>query len=493
MISNLKQPLVSVGMPVYDRPNLLRCALESLTKQTYKNLELIISDDCSPGEGTANVVHDFMRTDRRIRYYRQERNLGHFANHRFVFEKAKGEYFFWANEDDEWDERYFEKGIQALLDNPDFDAWMCTITNTDSFGRVNCHYPGFSRFTSTNNRIADLVRYLWEPEIMGKAHVFHSIFRKSSLDTVVSEYFITEAWGSDMCFGSLFLTHYKLLATDEVLFHKRVIRPSDNPTVLNPIVIQEPSRHIFSLEKSLDYIREYYHALRSTPYKYLALTVLFLRMPIAIRNDAFSIQAIKTLLYKIARKTKRLLLATGNPFLYDLFWHQKFGYKHDPMTIDTRWSLVNTDGVIRVPLNLVRAPIHTIEGIRFVPVEETPHCKWIRSLVMGSDDACLRDKYREYLEAYYPEEDTAAGLDHVVALVSSFQSGANRDSLITIVTHPPTLYKGSDYIVVYDGVHRSAIAKALGHEFVRCRLVSSRINSHDFASRILNGQSTGLS
>ena len=162
------------------------------------------------------------------------------------------------------------------------------------------------------------------------------------------------------------------------------------------------------------------------------------------------------------------------------------------MSVDIHWAMVNTHGFIRAPLGILRAPIPTAEGELLMSVAETPHYPWIKSLVAGNDDVCLRDKYREHRAAYHPGEDTQDRLEQVVALVASFKARADHDSLITIVTHAPTRYKGSDYVVVLDGVHRSAIASALGHEFVRCRLVSSRIYSRDFGRRNFDSPNTSV-
>ena len=70
------EPLVSVGIPTYNRPAGLRHTLECITGQTYRNLEIIVSDNCSPGPETGMVVREFMAKDPRIQYYRQEVNKG---------------------------------------------------------------------------------------------------------------------------------------------------------------------------------------------------------------------------------------------------------------------------------------------------------------------------------------------------------------------------------------------------------------------------------
>jgi len=102
------QPLVSVGIPTYNRPDGLRRTLEHITAQTYKNLEIIISDNCSPGDEVEKVIHEFSSVDPRIQYHRQPENIGLSRNFGFVLRQAVGEYFMWAADDDEWDPSYIE-------------------------------------------------------------------------------------------------------------------------------------------------------------------------------------------------------------------------------------------------------------------------------------------------------------------------------------------------------------------------------------------------
>lgn len=93
-------PLVSVGVPTYNRPEGLRRTLRCVTRQTYRNLEIIVSDNCSPGTETETVVRDFMKDDRRIQYFRQDENKGAYHNFRFLVTKSTGKYFMWAADDD---------------------------------------------------------------------------------------------------------------------------------------------------------------------------------------------------------------------------------------------------------------------------------------------------------------------------------------------------------------------------------------------------------
>lgn len=303
-------PIVSIGLPVYNRPQLLYRALRCLTMQTYRNLEIIVSDDCSPGEDTREVVHKFMGDDPRIKYHRQRNNLGPILNHRFVFEKASGEYFFWASEDDEWNERFIEIGLRTLLDNPGYDAWFCTIRNTDGFGRVIREYDGFSRFTTSENKINDIVKYLLEPEVMGKANIMLAIFRRGALQKTIGEYFWNRNWGTDMCFNLAFLVRFNLVCTDEVMLDKRVVRETDRANRVDPIIIEDPSRQIFPFTETIKYIREHYMAVRTTRYGFIVVLVMLSRVPIAIRNYCSSCKILNRC-YRIVRKMDQLLSLTS--------------------------------------------------------------------------------------------------------------------------------------------------------------------------------------
>ena len=95
-----QEPLVSIGITTYNRPESLRKALESVVNQTYRNLEILISEDCTPCERTKAILREYAARDPRVRCFHQENNLGPPRNIRFVLEQATGEYFMWADDDD---------------------------------------------------------------------------------------------------------------------------------------------------------------------------------------------------------------------------------------------------------------------------------------------------------------------------------------------------------------------------------------------------------
>lgn len=106
--------LVSVGIPTYNRPEGLRRTLENISKQTFDNIEIIVSDNCSTDPEVQKVINDFATIDSRIVNVRQKENIGIFQNFKFVLEKAKGDYFMWAADDDEWAPNFIEHLVSII-------------------------------------------------------------------------------------------------------------------------------------------------------------------------------------------------------------------------------------------------------------------------------------------------------------------------------------------------------------------------------------------
>lgn len=98
---NKKSLSISIGLPVYNGDNHLDRAISSLLGQSYNNFELIISDNASIDK-TEKICLKFKKKDKRIRYYRNHKNLGAIWNFNRVFNLAKGKYFMWASADDYW-------------------------------------------------------------------------------------------------------------------------------------------------------------------------------------------------------------------------------------------------------------------------------------------------------------------------------------------------------------------------------------------------------
>src|SRR5712671_5041193 len=115
------RPLVSVGLPTFNRVGTLSRAIESVLSQSYDNLELVLSDNAST-DGTAALCHDLQRRDQRLRYIRQPVNAGPIENFRAVLRHATGTFFMWLSDDDWLAPNYLACCVAVLLTHPDFSA-----------------------------------------------------------------------------------------------------------------------------------------------------------------------------------------------------------------------------------------------------------------------------------------------------------------------------------------------------------------------------------
>lgn len=91
--------LISVIIPTYNRAGLLERSVQSVLSQTYTNLELLIIDDCSK-DNTGEIVKSL--SDKRIRYYRNDHNMGPAASRNRGALLAKGSLIAYQDSDDEW-------------------------------------------------------------------------------------------------------------------------------------------------------------------------------------------------------------------------------------------------------------------------------------------------------------------------------------------------------------------------------------------------------
>ncbi|GEM_PF-1418321 len=93
------EPLVSVGLPVYNGGNYLDATLKALLSQSYKNVEIIISDNAST-DNTREICQKFMAKYEQVKYYRNDINKGAVNNFNRVLALSTGKYFMWSGHDD---------------------------------------------------------------------------------------------------------------------------------------------------------------------------------------------------------------------------------------------------------------------------------------------------------------------------------------------------------------------------------------------------------
>jgi len=112
-----KMPAISLGLPVYNGESYLAQAIEAVQQQTNGHFELIITDNAST-DGTEAICRVYERRDRRIRYYRNESNLGAAGNFNCDFALAGGPFFKWVAYDDLMASAFLERCVDVLHRDP---------------------------------------------------------------------------------------------------------------------------------------------------------------------------------------------------------------------------------------------------------------------------------------------------------------------------------------------------------------------------------------
>ena len=138
---NLDEMKLSIGLPVYNGEKFLQKCLDSLLAQTFSNFELIISDNAST-DNTSKICQEYSKKDKRIRYIRQESNIGLLPNFNFVLQQAKNEFFMWIGVDDYILPDYVKKNMEILASNSN------VVGSVSKINRYNFSEPQINNIDS---------------------------------------------------------------------------------------------------------------------------------------------------------------------------------------------------------------------------------------------------------------------------------------------------------------------------------------------------------
>lgn len=129
----MKSPTVTVVVPAYQRLRYLQEALRSALGQTYADFELIVSDD-----GASDEIADYITSlgDPRLRYRRNQHNLGIAMNNLAAFSEARGKYIASLHDDDIWEPGFLEALVPPLEADDEISVAFCDHHVIDGEGRV---------------------------------------------------------------------------------------------------------------------------------------------------------------------------------------------------------------------------------------------------------------------------------------------------------------------------------------------------------------------
>ena len=274
---------VFIGMPAYNGERFIGEAIESLLNQSFSDFALFISDDAST-DGTQAICENYAKKDLRITYYRQTKNLGLFANFKFVLDKADAPYFMWAAHDDIREKDYLKVCAEKLENNKYLGLATTVMAVIDSFGRILIEEKDLV-YLSGEPSIRQVAKYILQPEILGKCNLVYGLWRTDAAKTTWQVYPQRHVWGQDYMFSLALISRFPVFVDKSVLFKKRFggfssskSSTGDKEDLKGSIEYKNPKNYMFPFGRSHQYFKGHMEALRGTPYCILTL-LLIIRLP----------------------------------------------------------------------------------------------------------------------------------------------------------------------------------------------------------------------
>lgn len=125
---------VDILMTTYNTDiKYLKEQIDSILNQTYKNFNLIISDDCSTKKEVVESLKEYEEKDERITVYNQEKNIGYNRNFEFLLKKSESDYIMFCDHDDIWYQNKVEKSLNKLIEK-EVDMVYCNAIQINENG-----------------------------------------------------------------------------------------------------------------------------------------------------------------------------------------------------------------------------------------------------------------------------------------------------------------------------------------------------------------------
>lgn len=238
---------ISVIIPIYNVEKYLEKCLKSVINQTYKDLEIICVDDCSP-DNSNKIVQEYLKKDSRIKLIKREKNGGLSAARNSGLKITTGEYIYFLDSDDWIDLDYLEKMVSAIKEN-NVDVVLNTKIVKEEERKQNVQFlPNLcpqsleNKFLNTQDCVWKLVWNVWA-----------YLWKKSALDKIDAKFpegYINE----DMYFQSIVLSSLdKIYVIRNSSYHYLIRKNS-----ISDDLKSKRSREVFNILKILNKTADYY-------------------------------------------------------------------------------------------------------------------------------------------------------------------------------------------------------------------------------------------
>jgi len=210
-VSSYAKPKVSVGIPTFNRGADLIKTVESVLRQDYPNLEIIISDNAST-DNTNTLCRKLALNDRRITYIRQSHNQGPTVNFREVLARCSGDYFMWLGDDDWIDRSYVRLCLNALLEHGDYSL-VCGLSKYHQDG-----HEAFAGETIDLKQTSPFLRMIKYYATVGRNGAFYGLMRRREISRIA----LRNIMGGDWLFIAAIAFMGKIKTLREVSIHRHL-------------------------------------------------------------------------------------------------------------------------------------------------------------------------------------------------------------------------------------------------------------------------------
>ena len=140
---------IDVLLATYNGEKYLKEQIDSILNQTYSNIRLVISDDCSK-DNTREIIKEYEEKDNRVISYFHEKNLGYVKNFEFLLTKVENEIYMLSDQDDVWLPTKIEHTYNKMVET-NADLVFTDLEVVDE--NLKMMYPSFNDYMKLSRKI----------------------------------------------------------------------------------------------------------------------------------------------------------------------------------------------------------------------------------------------------------------------------------------------------------------------------------------------------
>lgn len=204
-----EKPLVSIVIPAYNNENTIIATLESVRRQSYEKIEIIIIDDNSTDK-TLQLITEQQKADDRIIIYHNSTNLGMTGNWNKCIQVSNGEFVKLVCADDLLDENEIEKETQAMLANPSVNLVESDTRLVDINGKKTGTFKRYYKSGIVNGKEIAKTSIIWNNFFGAPVNnlVRKSVFEETGYFDERFTYILDfDMWMKIACAGDVYIIH----------------------------------------------------------------------------------------------------------------------------------------------------------------------------------------------------------------------------------------------------------------------------------------------